>query len=189
MFFLIFGKQYKEGGPQYLLVSLYLLFFLSLFYVYGRLLKNIKFWQNQLLCAAGFVIFLLSLRYYMQLYHCPMVIYRLPIFEEKFTEKFFITSIGDLILITFSLFQFISVTLANIRINYASDILKRYRYLIGGICLLGTFSYVVFFHFAVEMVMEHMDIHLKLYMHPKPKQALHHLLLLYMVLHHILNMA
>ena len=57
LFFLIFGKQYKEGGPQYLLVSLYLLFFLSLFYVYGRLLKNIS---CNLYVAANAVLCLLK---------------------------------------------------------------------------------------------------------------------------------
>lgn len=160
LFFLTFGEHYKERVPNYLLISLYLLVFLSLFYVYDLILKNTESWKKQLLWFAGFVFLLLGLRFFMQSSHLPPTVYRLPIFDGQFAGKFFIASIGDLILTTFCMFQLVYITLSNIRMNYENERFKRYRYLIAGISLLVVFLYIDFFNFSIDLVIEHMDIHL-----------------------------
>lgn len=160
LFFLTFGENYKEKVSNYLLLSLYLVIFLGLFYVYDLILKNTISWKKQLLWFAGFILFLIGLRFFMQTYHLPPSLYRIPIFDEQFYKDFFITSIGDLILTAFCIFQLIYVTLANLRINYESEKLRRYRYLIAGGFFLAVFLYIDFFNFSIDLVVENMDIHL-----------------------------
>jgi len=162
LFFLTFSEHYKERVPDYLLISLYLLVFLSLFYVYDLILKSTESWKKQLLWFVGFVFLLLGLRFFMQAFRLPPTVYRLPIFEEEFGRKFFIASIGDLILTTFCIFQLVYITLSNIRINYENERFRRYRYLMAGLSLLVVLGYIDFFNFSIDLVIEHMDIHLNI---------------------------
>ncbi len=160
LFFLIFGENYQERVPDYLLISLYLLVFLSLFYVYDLILRDTVSWKKQLLWFGGFVILLMGLRFFMQASRLPLAIYRLPIFAGQFTGKFFITSIGDLILTAFCIFQLVYITLSNLRINYENERFRRYRYPLAGVLFLVVFLYIDFFNFSIDLVIEHMNIHL-----------------------------
>lgn len=160
LFFLTFAENYKEQVPNYLLIFLYLMVFLSLFYVYSLLLKNTVSWKKQLLWCGGFVCLLAGLRFFMQTFHLPPTVYSLPVFEEKFAGKFFLASGGDLILTTFCMFQLVYITLSNLRLNYENGIFRRYRYLIAGISLFMVFLYIDFFKFSIDLLVEHMDIHL-----------------------------
>ena len=45
LFFIVYGDHYKERASNYLLLSFYLLFFLSLFYVYDLVLKHTDCWK------------------------------------------------------------------------------------------------------------------------------------------------
>lgn len=162
LFFLTYGNQYKERVSGYLLISLYLLVFLSFFYVYDLILKNTVSWKKQLLYCVGFVFFLLGLRYFMQSFRVPATIYGLPIFDENFSKDIFVSSIGDLILTTFCIFQVVYITISNIRVNYENENFKRYRYLIAPCLLLVVFLYIDFFNFSIDLVVENMDIHLNI---------------------------
>ena len=160
LFFLTFGQYYKERVSNYLLITLYLLVFLSLFYVYDLILKNTLSWKKQLFWCIGFILLLCGIRYFMQSLRLPPTVYRLPIFDEYLSKEIVISSIGDLILTTFCIFQLVYITLSNIKINYESKKFRRYRYLIASVLLFVTFLYIDFFNFSIDLVVENMDIHL-----------------------------
>lgn len=162
LFYIIYGEHYKERGSNYLLLTFYLLFFLSLFYIYDLVLKDTDSWKLQLLYCAGFILFLCGLRWFMQTFRLPPTPYRLPVFDEQLANDFFISSIGDLLLTTFCVFQVIYITFTNIRVNYANWIFVRYRYLISAILLFLVFLYIDFFNFSIDLVIENMDIHLNI---------------------------
>ena len=130
--------------------------------MYDLVLKHTDCWKRQLLYFAGFILFLAGLRYFMQAFRLPPTIYRLPIFDETFSKKIFITSIGDLLLTTFCIFQVCYITLSNIRINYQDEKLLHYRYLFTGGIIFLIFLYVDFFNFSIDLVVENMDIHLNI---------------------------
>lgn len=160
LFYLLYGENYKEHGSNYLMITLYLLFFLSLFYVYDLLQKNAPTLKLQLYLFFGFILFLLGMRYFMLHFHLPPSIYQLLVFDENISNGIYIRSIGDLILTTFCIFQLVYTTLSDIRINYENESFKRYRYVWAVISLLIVFLYVRFFNFSVDSVIENMDIHL-----------------------------
>lgn len=162
LFYLVYGDHYKERASNYLLLSMYLLFFLSLFYVYDIFLKNTASWKTQLLYFAGFVLFLIGLRFFMQTFRLPPTAYRLPIFDENISRDFIISSIGDLLMSTFCIFQLIYITLSNLKINYQSERLKHYRYLFVASVFMLVFLYIDFFNFSIDLVVENMDIHLNI---------------------------
>ena len=162
LFFLTYGPLYKERVSNYLLISLYLLIFLSLFYVYDLILKNTVSWKKQLLLFVGFILFLYGLRIFMLTFRLPPTIYRLPIFDEHLSKGISIYSIGDLLLSTFCIFQLVYITLSNIRINYKNERFKRYRYLIISALLVVVFLYIDFFNFSIDLVIENMNIHLNI---------------------------
>lgn len=160
LFYITYGKNYKERGSNYLLLSFYLLVFLSLFYVYNLLLKNTSSWKVQLLYGFGFILLLLGIRWFMQTYRLPPTPYRLPIFDETISGDIFISSIGDLLVSTFCIFEVLYITLANLKINYQSHLLRRYKYVFAIAVITAVFFYVDFFNFSLDLVVEHMDIHL-----------------------------
>lgn len=162
LFYIIYGGNYKERVSSYLLISLYLLFFLGLFYVYDLFLRNTISWKKQLLYFVGFVLFLCGLRAFMQFFSLPVTVYRLPIFDEHLSKNIFISSIGDLLLTTFCIFQIVYITLSNIRINYENERFRRYRYLIACSLIFVVFLYIDFFNFSIDLVVENMDIHLNI---------------------------
>lgn len=162
LFFLTYGDNYKEKGSNYVLIAFYLLFFISLFYVFDLTLKNTASWKNQLLYLAAFILFLCGMRYFMQYFQLPPSIYQLPIFDDHLSKEIFISSIGDLILSTFCIFQVVYITLANIRINYENEKLRHYRYVIASILIFIVFLCIDFFNFSIDLVVENMDIHLNI---------------------------
>ena len=162
LFHVVFGPHYKERVPSYLLFTLYLLFFLSLFYIYGLVLKNTSSWKSQLLYLFVFILFLCGLRYFMQTFRLPPSVYRLPIFNETLSKDIFISSLGDFLLTAFCVFQVMYVTLSNIKINYENPVLRRYRYVMAAVLFLFVFFYINFFNFSIDLVVENMDIHLNI---------------------------
>lgn len=160
LFYITYGENYKERGSNYLLLSFYLLFFLSLFYVYNLLLKNTSSWKRQLLHGVGFILLLMGIRWFMQTYRLPPTPYRLPIFDQTINRDIFISSVGDLLLTTFCIFEVLYITLANLKVNYQSSLLKRYKYAFAIGVITAVFCYVNFFNFSLGLVVEHLDIHL-----------------------------
>lgn len=162
LFFLTYDKSYKGQGTNYLLVILYLISFLSLFYVYHLLLKNTSSWKKQLLILVGFISFLGGLRWFMQYYEIPACIYRLSVFDNLISEGLFVSSIGDLLLTAFCVFHVVYITFSNLKINYKDERLRHYRYLIACLLFLVVFLYVDFYNFAIDLVVAKMDIHLNI---------------------------
>lgn len=162
LFYIVYGEHYKERASNYLLVTFYLLFFLSLFYVYDLVLKSTVSWKMQLLYCIGFILFLCGFRYFMQSFRLPPTLYRLHMFDENISRDIFISSIGDLLLTTFCIFEVCYITLYNIKINYQSEILKRYRYIFSGGIIILIFLYVDFFNYSIDLLIENMDIHLNI---------------------------
>ena len=160
LFSLIYDKAYKEQGANYVLIILYLISFLCLFHVYDALLKVTVSWKKQLLIFVGFVVLLGSIRGFMLHYEIPSCIYRLPIFMDHVSEGLLVTSIGDLLLSTFCIFNVIYITFYNIKINYGNELFRRYRYLIACLLLFAIFLYVDFYNFAIDLVVANMSVHL-----------------------------
>lgn len=162
LFFLTYGKNYKEKDSHYILIALYLCFFLSLFYVYALSLKSAGSWKTQVYYLLVFVLFLTGLRWLSLYYRIPFCVFRLPIFENLLAEKMFVSSIGDLLLFTFCIFSIVYITLPYIRINYANAWLHRYRYLMAVVLLGLVFWYVDFYNFSIDLVVANMDVHLNI---------------------------
>lgn len=162
LFYIVYGSHYQEHSFNYLLISLYLLVFLSLFYVYGCLLKGARSLRQQLVYLLGFVLFLVGLRYFMLHFQLPPVVYRIPIFDGTISRKIFISSIGDLLLTTFCVFEVCYITLTNIKITYQIIKWRRFRYPLAGAIIFFIFLYIDFFNFSIDLVVENMDIHLNI---------------------------
>ena len=162
LFYLSFGDNYQENKGNYILASLYLIFFLGLFSVYNLALKHTSSWKKQLGLFSGFLIFLCGLRLLTLTCHFPSTLYRLPIFEHTFSSDLFISSIGDLILTAFCVFQLVYITLSNIRINYENKTLQRYRYFVACILISFVFLYVDLFNLAIDLIVENIDVHLNI---------------------------
>lgn len=160
LFYVAYSGDYKERMSNVFLLCFYLLFFLSLFYVYDILQKNASTLKLQLLYFVLFVGMLIGIRYLVTAFHIPPSCYSLPIFDNTISKDFFISSIGDLLLTVFCIFQTLYITFSNLKINYQNEILKHYRYVIGVVFVVFAFLYVDFFNFAVSLVIENMDIHM-----------------------------
>lgn len=160
LFYIAYSGNYRERVSNVFLLCFYLLFFLSLFYVYDILQKNAATLKLQLLYFVFFVGILLGIRYLVTVFHIPPSCYNLPIFDNTISKDFLIASIGDLLLTVFCIFQVLYITFSNLKINYQNEILKHYRYVIGVIFILLTFLYVDFFNLAISLVVENMDIHM-----------------------------
>ena len=162
VFYLVFDENYKDVRTNYVLIAFYLIFFLSLFYVYDLLLQSTNSWRRQLVYLGGFVLFLILLRWVMQTCEIPSSIYRLPIFANHFEVDSFLISIGDLLLSGISFFYVFYATSAHIRINYSNPATRHYRYLIGCGVLLVVFIYVDFYNFVINFFVANMGIHLNI---------------------------
>lgn len=162
LFYLSLGEQFNERVSGMVFLFLYLLFFLSLFYVYDTLLKLVSTWRIQLLYALGFICFLLLLRAIVIAYHIPHSLYRLPIFDMNFSEGIFVVSIGDLFLSAFCVFFVVYLTFLNIKINYQSERLRRYRYIVCAALVCFTFLYIDCFNWGIELLVENIDVHLNI---------------------------
>lgn len=160
LFYITYSDNYKERAFNVFLLFFYLLFFLSLFYVYDILQKNAPTLKLQLLYFVLFVGVLIGIRYVVTVFHIPASCYSLPIFDNTISKDFFISSIGDLLLTVFCIFQILYITFSNLKINYQNVVLKHYRYVIGVIFILFAYLYVNFFNFAISLVVENMDIHM-----------------------------
>lgn len=160
LFYITYSGDYRERASNIFLLCFYLLFFLSLFYVYDILQKNAPTLKWQLFYLVIFVGILIGIRYLVTVFHLPPSCYNLPIFDNTISKDFFILSIGDLLLTVFCIFQVLYITFSNLKIDYQNEILKHYRYVIGVVFILFVYLYVNFFNFAISLVVENMDIHL-----------------------------
>lgn len=160
LFSLVYDKAYEEQGANYVLIILYLISFLCLFHVYDALLKVAVSWKRQLLIFVGFVVLLGSMRGFMLHFEIPSCIYRLPVFIDHVSEGLLVTSIGDLMLSTFCIFNVVYITFYNIKINYENELFRRYRYLIACMLIFAVFLYVDFYNFAIDLVVANMSVHL-----------------------------
>lgn len=162
LFYIVYGENYKERASNFWLLCFYLLFFLSLFYVYDLLQKNAPTLQVQILYMILFVGLLLGIRHLIVVFRIPPSCYLLPIFDNTISKDILISSIGDLLLTVFCIFQILYITFTNIKINYQNKALKHYRYVISVIFIILAWAYVNFFNFAINLVVENMDVHLNI---------------------------
>lgn len=162
LFYIAFDNSYKEQAPNYLLLFFYSFFFISLFYLYNELEKNTASWKIQLLYMLGFIVLISLIRWVVITYHIPPSLFQLAIFDHAISRGIFINSIGDLLLTTYCVFMIFYITFTNLKINYQSRLLRRYRYLVCVLFVVATFLYVDLFNMAIDLVVEHMDIHLNI---------------------------
>lgn len=160
LFYLVYSENYKERASNFVLLCFYLLFFLSLFYVYDILQKNARKLKIQILYMVLFLCVLIGIHYVVTQFKIPPSCYLLPIFDNNISKDFFISSIGDLLLTVFCIFQILYITFTNLKIDYQNSVLRRYRYVVGVVFILLVFGYVDFFNFAIGLVMKNMDIYL-----------------------------
>lgn len=156
------NENYKDRSANYILLLCYLLAFLSLFYVFNRVLEYSVSLRRQLLWIAGFVLFLLALRYIMLYYHIPGSVYRLHIFDNNISPDGLVLSIGDLMLSAFSIVQILYLSFANIKINYGSIRVQQLRYLIVGFLLILSFFYLLFLNYAIRSLIDSTDVYLNM---------------------------
>lgn len=161
LFYLRHNENYKDHSANYILLLLYLLFFISLFYVYDILLENAPSLKIQLIYILGFIFLLAALRYFMLSYHIPESVYRLPLFDHSVKEGM-VVSIGDLLLSAFSLVQVLYISFANLKIDYQNRKVKHYRYFIlTGLIVLSNL-YVFFLNYSIRSLIEHSDVYLNI---------------------------
>lgn len=162
LFYIEHNEDFKDRSVNYVFVFCYFLVFLSLFYIYDQLLSAAASLRIQLLYIVGFVLFLWGLRYVMLMNEVPASIYRLPIFDKSIVQGGLVFSIGDLMLSAFSIVQVLYITFANLKINYQSAKLKRFRYVILCGFLLFTFLYVSFLNYSIGSLIESTDVHMNI---------------------------
>lgn len=162
LFNIVYSGNYKERASNFLLLCFYLLFFLSLFYVYDIVQKSAPTLKLQLLYLVLFSALLAGIRYVVITFQIPPSCFRLPIFDNTISRDFYISSLGDLLLTVFCIFQVLYITFTNLKIDYQNKIFRHYRYVIGVSFILFVFLYVDFFNFAISLVVENMDIHMNL---------------------------
>lgn len=162
LFTIVYDNSYKERAPNYLLLLFYLVFFISLFYVYNELERGASSWKFQLLYMFLFIVCLAVVRYVVVNYQLPPSLYRLPVFDTERAKDIYINSIGDFLLTALCIFFVCYITLVNLKIDYQSGALRRYRYLVGAAFIFLTFMYIEMFNFAIGLVIENMDIHLNI---------------------------
>lgn len=162
VFYVLYKANYKDRATSYILLFCYLLVFLSLFYLYDKLLLRLASLKKQLYCMAGFLAFLLSLRYVMITNGLPASLYRLQVFDHSLFKDSLIASIGDLLLSAFCITEILYITFDNIKIDLQNHWLKRYHYLfIGGFVLIA-FLYANSLNFVVGSVIENTGVHLNI---------------------------
>lgn len=162
LFYIQHDEHYKDRSVNYLMIVFYLLFFVCLFYVYNLLLASASSFRWQLLYIGGFILFLLLLRYVMIVYRFPASLYRLFLFDGTSGNGELVTSVGDLVLSVFSIVQVLYISFANLKIDYKSQRVVRFRYLILGGAVVTTFLYILFLNYGISSLIENMDVHLNI---------------------------
>lgn len=162
LFYIRHNENYKDRSANYVLLFLYLLFFLSLFYVFDILLERAPSFGYQLLYIGGFILFLGWLRYTMLFYRIPASLYRLPIFDNNVSQEGLVSSIGDLLMSSFSIVQILYISFANLKIDYQKTWVKRYRYVIVGGLLPLAFLYMLFLNHTISSLIYSTDVYLNM---------------------------
>lgn len=162
LFYIHHDDHYKDRSVNYVLLSFYFLFFFSLFYFYDRLLVKVNSLKWQMLCMAGFVGFLLLLRYVMVTNSIPASLYRLRMFDNNISKDFLVSSIGDLLMSAFCVCQVLYITFANLRINFENVLLYKFRYVFISVCVLIGYLYIVFLGYAISSVIANTDVSLNM---------------------------
>ncbi|MDL2331054.1 sensor histidine kinase, partial [Odoribacter sp. OttesenSCG-928-A06] len=162
LFYIRHSADYKDRSVNYILLSLYVLFFLTLFYIYGLVLRNTTSLKRQLVYFALFSFMLMLLHYMMYEYRVPDSLYRLRIFDPSKSPGGFVLSVGDLLITVFSLAQILYLSLSNLRFNYKSKTLRRYRYVVLTVFLLLILGYMVIFSNTIGALIESKDVYLNI---------------------------
>lgn len=159
LFYIIHGENYRDRSVNYILLFLYLIGFFSFFYTFHILMRDALTIRRQLFYIAGFILFLVLLRFVMVTNSFPDSLYRLHLFD---LNQVAVMSIGNILLSSFSLVQLLYISLSDLKINYQNRLLNRYSYVfVAGFVILA-FVYANFFNFAIRLVIENTDIHLNI---------------------------
>ena len=162
LFYVQHSENFKDRSVNYLIITFYLLFFISLFYVYNLLLTSASSFRMQLLYITGFILFLLLLRYTMIENQFPGSVYRLPLFDGTLMAGRTVTSIGDLMLSAFSIVQVLYISFSALKVNYQSPKVRRIRYVIMvGLIVLAA-VYMFTWTYAISSLIGHTDVHLNI---------------------------
>lgn len=162
LFYILHNENYKDRSANYVLLAFYILFFLSLFYVFSLLLQGSSSLKTQLFCIAGFIVFILLLRFVMIKYSIPDVVYRLRIFDNTASKNTFVASVGDLFLLAFCICQVLYLSFTYLKIDYQNIVFKRFRFLFIVGFVTFVFFYVNFFNSSVKSVIESTGVHLNI---------------------------
>lgn len=162
LFYIEHNEDFKDRSVNYIFIVCYLLFFLSLFYIYDQLLASAASFRIQIIYILGFILFLWGLRYVMLMNEVPASLYRLPIFDKSIIQGGLVYSIGDLVMSAFSIVQVLYITFANLKVNYQSVQLKRFRYKIFCGFLVFAFFYILFLNYSIGSLIETTDVHMNI---------------------------
>lgn len=162
LFYLQRNENFKDRSVNYLIIFFYLLFFISLFYLYSLLLASAVSFRRQLLYIVSFVSFLLLLRYIMLSLQFPASLYRLALFDETIIHGKTVSSVGDLMLSAFSIVQVLYISFTHLRVNYASLRVWKLRYVIMSGLIVLAIVYIVFLNYTIGSLIEDTEVHLNI---------------------------
>lgn len=162
LFYITHHAQYKDRSVNYVLITCYLLFFLSLFYLFNCLMKEAPSLRRQSLYVCGFLFLLWMIRYVMLRYNVPDSVYRLSIFDRTIPGAVLVSSVGDLFLTSFCICQILFITFINIKIDYSSKILYRYRYVYVSCFVVLSFLYLILLNYSIISLTEDDTINLNI---------------------------
>ncbi|MGL5683874.1 MAG: sensor histidine kinase [Marinifilaceae bacterium] len=139
-------------------LSIYILFFVCIFYCYSRVIKYAPSARKQFLYFVVFVILLVSVRAIICHYRLPLSLYRLSVFQSIVSGKFMLTSIGDLFVTTFCICQTIYLSLKYLKLDYTNTKLVKYRGVVVGLFVLFAYLYATLFNFVIASVVANSDV-------------------------------
>lgn len=158
LFYIKHKAHYIDKSINYIALTFYIFFFLSLFYVYSQLQKSAPNGKYQLLYFIVFLLILFILRCMIDKYRVPMSIYQMDIFTRRFSDKMMLSSIGDLFITTFSICQIFYITLKYLKLDFKSPKIYYYRWIIVAAFVLLAYLYTTLFSFIIESVIAYSDV-------------------------------
>ncbi len=161
LFYIYADADFKDRTLNIPLIILYLLIFITLFYVFDLTLSRTPSLRAQLLCIAGFLLFLLLLRGAMIRFQVPASLYRLRLFDAEMPGCL-IASVGDLFLSAFSLIAICFIAFSNLHINTRSPLLYRYRHLALLLPPAIVFLYLLFCIRVIRSLLLHTNTYLNM---------------------------
>ncbi|MDR1757301.1 MAG: GHKL domain-containing protein [Culturomica sp.] len=161
LFYIYADDDFRDRTLNIPLIVLYLLIFITLFYVFDITLSQASSLRAQLLSIVGFLLFLLLLRGAMIHFRIPASLYRLRLFDPEMPECL-IASVGDLFLSAFSLTAICFIVFPNLRINTRSPLLYRFRYIALLLPPAALFFYLLFCVRIIRSLLLHTNTYLNM---------------------------